>query len=134
MVLDQILEGEARDGGAALAKVSYSLEGGEWGAVADREYRRCPVAAPGGYRWCPREGEEVLLLRTGDGDLCAGVSGESLGLAPGEVEIAAWGGAIRLGKDGSVSLTSGGGASVLLRGDGAVVINGQVFAPPEAGR
>ena len=131
MVLDRVLEQEARESGAALAAVSYSLEGGDWGAVADREYRRCPIAAPGGYRWCPREGDEVLLLRTGDGDLCAGVSGESQGLAPGEVEISGCGSVIRLGKDGSVSLTGKGGGSIVIRGDGAVVINGQEFGLPE---
>lgn len=127
MTLDKLLERGSAPEGAALAQVSFSLESGEWGAVADREYRHRPVVFPGGYRWCPREGEEVLLLRAGEGELCAGVPGESRGLAPGEVEIAAWGSAIRLGKDGSVSMTGAGGGSILLRGDGAVVINGREF-------
>lgn len=130
MVLDQVLERERGESGAVLAKVSYSLEDGDWGAVADREYRRCPVAAPGGYRWRPREGEDAVILRTGDGDLCAGALAEGGGLAPGEVEIAGCGGVIRLGKDGSVSLTGGGGGSVVIRGDGVVVINGREFALP----
>lgn len=101
---------------AALAQVSYSLEGGDWGAVADREYRRQPVLSPGGYRWRPSEGQEVLLLHTVDGDLCAGTTAEVRGLAPGEVEI--------IGPAGS---------SILLRADGAVVINGTVFPTAKEG-
>jgi len=104
---------------AALAQVSYSLAEGEkgaWGAVADQEYRYRPVIAPGGYRWCPREGQEVLLLHTGDGDLCAGATTDSRGLAPGEVEIA-----------------GPAGSSILLRADGAVVINGTVIPAKKEG-
>lgn len=133
MLLERMLEREASEGGASLAQVSYSLEGGDWGAVADREYRHHPVVAPGGYRWCPKEGEEVLLVHTGDGDLCAGVSGDSQGLDPGEIEIAGpAGSAIRLGKNGSISILAGGGGSIVLRADGVVVINGQEFAAAEA--
>ena len=127
MTLDRLLARGSAGSDAALGVVSYSLAGGDWGAVADREYRHRPVVGPGGYRWCPREGQEVLLLRTGDGDLCAGVSAESRGLAPGEVEIAAGGGSVRLGQDGSVRLTSMGGGSILLGADGTVTINGQAF-------
>lgn len=101
---------------AALAQVSYSLEGGDWGAVADQEYRYRPVLSPGGYRWRPSEGQEVLLLHTGDGDLCAGTTADSRSLAPGEVEI-----------------TGPLGGSILLRADGAVVINGTVFPPAKEG-
>ena len=112
MTLDRMLE-RGEGGGASLAQVSYSLAEGSWGAVADQEYRYRPVVSPGGYRWCPREEEQVLLLHTGDGDLCAGAAAESRGLAPGEVEI-----------------TGPGGSSILLRRDGAVVINGQLFPAP----
>jgi len=111
MLLDGMFQ-KKEETAAALAQVSYSLEEGAWGAVADQEYRYRPVISPGGYRWCPREGQEVLLLHTGDGDLCAGATAESRGLAPGEVE-----------------LTGPAGGSILLRADGAVVINGQIFPP-----
>ena len=127
MTLDRLLFPETPEGGAALGVGSYSLGGGDWGAVADREYRHRPLVGPGGFRWCPREGEEVLLLRTGDGDLCAGVSFESQGLAPGEAELSAGGGTIRLGQDGSIRLTSKGGGSILLGADGTVAVNGQIF-------
>ena len=112
MTLDKIFQ-KREEAAASLAQVSYSLEEEGWGAVADQEYRHRPVIAPGGYRWCPREGQQLLLLHTGDGDLCAGAAAESRGLAPGEVEI-----------------TGPGGGSILLRRDGAVVINGQLFPAP----
>lgn len=109
MLLDGLFQSK-EEKSAALAQVSYSLEGGSWGAVADREYRYRPVLSPGGYRWCPSQGQEVLLLHTGDGELCAGTTADSRGLAPGEVQI-----------------TGPQGGSILLRADGAVVINGTVF-------
>lgn len=115
MLLDGIFQAK-EEKTAALAQVSYSLEGGSWGAVADQEYRYRPVLAPGGYRWCPSEGQEVLLLHTGDGDLCAGALAEGHDLAPGEVEI-----------------TGPLGGSILLRADGAVVINGTVFPRSKEG-
>lgn len=127
MTLDRLLARGSSGNDAALGVVSYAQTGGDWGAVADREYRRRPVVGPGGYRWCPREGQEVLLLRTGDGDLCAGVPAESRGLAPGEVELSAGGGTIRLGADGSITLTSKGGGTLLLGADGTVTVNGQPF-------
>ena len=75
MTLDKIFQ-KREEAAASLAQVSYSLEEGGWGAVADQEYRHRPVIAPGGYRWCPREGQQLLLLHTGDGDLCAGAAAE----------------------------------------------------------
>lgn len=113
MVLDGLFP-KKEEAAASLARVSYSLEEGAWGAVADQEYRHRPVVSPGGYRWCPREGDQLLMLHTGDGDLCAGVPGESRGLAPGEIEIA-----------------GPGGGCIRLRADGAVVINGRVFPAQE---
>ena len=115
MIIDGMFRGEEKNA-AALAQVSCSLEGGSWGAVADREYRYRPVLAPGGYRWRPSQGQEVLLLCTGDGELCAGATADSQDLADGEIEIAG---------------PSGG--SILLRADGAVVINGTVFPPAKEG-
>ena len=114
MLLGKLLERREEEG-SGLARVSYAGEGA-WGAVADQEYRHRPMAAPGGYSWCPRQGEEVLLLRTAGGEFCAGTAGDSRGLSPGEVRI-----------DGPA------GSYIHLRADGAVVINGQVFHAPEAG-
>ena len=51
MTLDKIFQ-KREEAAASLAQVSYSLEEGGWGAVADQEYRHRPVIAPGGYR-CP---------------------------------------------------------------------------------
>lgn len=127
MLLDRVLE-NGGGGAASLAQVSYSLPEGVWGAVSDQEYRYRPVVAPGGYRWCPREEEQVLLLHTGDGDLCAGVAGDSRGLAPGEVEIAGGGGSsIRLSADGTVTVSGPNGSSLQFRADGTVAINGTVI-------
>lgn len=131
MLIDQVFARSAAAAtGAALAQVSYALEEGGWGAVADQEYRFRPLLAPSGYRWCPREEQQVLLLHTADGDLCAGVPAETRGLAPGEVELAGPDGAvIRLSRGGLVSITSPSGASLRFAADGSVVINGTTIPP-----
>ena len=113
MFLDRIWKGKEQEG-PALALVSFAVEEGEWGAVADQEYRYRPTLTPGGYRWCPRQGEEVLLLPTAGGELCAGVTGDSQGLTPGEVRI-----------------EGPGGGYIWLRADGTVVVNGQEFPPAQ---
>ena len=125
MLLEQVFLGGG-GGSASLAEVSYS-SGGVWGAVSDQEYRHRPMVSPGGYRWCPGEEDRVLLLHTGDGDLCAGAA-DSGGLAPGEVEITGPGGsAIRLLADGVMRLSGPGGSFLELRADGSVAINGTVI-------
>ncbi len=135
MLIDQVFAkngGGAASAGAALAQVSYALEQGGWGAVADQEYRHSPLVVPGGYRWSPREDKQVLLLHTADGDLCAGVPADSQGLAPGEVELTGPGGAsIRLTKDGLIAITSPSGASIRFTADGSVIINGTTIPPME---
>lgn len=110
MLLDGLLE-RRREEESALAQVSYS-EDGQWGAVADQEYRYRPMVAPGGYAWCPSQGEEVLLLRTGAGNSAPGCRGPP-GAGPGEVRI-----------------SGPAGSYIWLKADGTVVINGQAFQPP----
>lgn len=72
--------------------------------------QRCwlPVMAPGGYRWRPGAGEQVLVLKTGaDGEsACVLARQEEPGseLKPGEVEIYAPNCSIRLTGEGRVDI------------------------------
>ena len=129
MLIDQMFH-RPEGAGAALAQVSYSLKGGGWSAVADQEYRYRPLIAPGGYHWCPQEEQQVLLLHTSDGDLCAGVPASAQALAPGEVSITGpTGSSIRLWADGTVTLTGPAGSSLHFAQDGTVTINGTTIPP-----
>lgn len=102
------------DAGADLGVVTSG--GWESGVYLGAERRWLPVLAPGGYRWRPQAGEQVLVLKTGaDGEsacILARREEQDDGLEPGEVELSSGAGTVRLRTDGSVEVT------------GTLVING----------
>lgn len=110
--------GAARvDSGRQALLGTATLEGDRAGAYADGERRDLAVFGPGGLRWRPAAGQEVLVLKTGeDGEqgCIAGALVDTGGLAPGAVALSAGDGAagIRLDQGGTVAIT------------GAVTING----------
>lgn len=75
--------------------------------VGEREYRSPETLFPYGFASLAAGGEKAVML---DG-LCAGVAGA----ADGSLE------------EGEVRLYSAGGAEILLKSSGEVVVNGQVF-------
>lgn len=84
---------------------------GDWnGVFLDGERRNLPVFAPGGYHWKPLLGQEVLVLNATDG-ACVTATHSTADLSPGEVTIAA----------------ALGGASILLKNDGTLHLNGTVM-------
>lgn len=110
--------GAARaDRGREALLGTVTLEGDRAGAYADGERRDLPVFGPGGLKWRPAAGQEVLILKTGeDGEqgCIAGTRVDGGGLAPGEVALAAeGGGAIVLDRAGTVAIR------------GTVTINGR---------
>ena len=100
--------GVEREEGARIGAVT--IAGASPAAECGGERRALMVASPGGVAWLPRVGEEALLLRCGDGEAVAGVlSAASAGLQPGEVCV-----------------FSAGGATLLLKNDGTVLLTGNV--------
>lgn len=91
--------------------------GGEASAVlADGEIRNLAAAAPGGYVWRPRGGEQVLVLKGDERCILAEIpETQTLSLEPGEVCIRSF-----------------GGAAIYLRNDGRVELVGEVFANGKA--
>ena len=76
---------------------------------ATNEHLGVPVAAPYGIAYRPAVGERSLVLPTEAGDVCIGVITEAQSeLQPGEL-----------------MLCSAGGASIVLKNDGRVLINGR---------
>lgn len=92
-----------------------TLAGSPAGVVLEGERRNLPLFGPGGYRWSPRQGETVLVVKTGREEPSALVGVQQEGdLEPGEVCLSvAQGAEIRLKPDGTIALT------------GRVTVNGQ---------
>lgn len=92
---------------------SGRVEGGEEFAVqGEARFRQPEQLFPYGFASAAAGGGQAVML---DG-YCAGISSApDTGLEEGEVR-----------------LYSAGGAEILLKNDGTVVINGQVFEPKEA--
>lgn len=75
------------------------------------EYSAVKKVAPYGIAYVAPQGEESVVMPLGGGEVCVGVvSGLSENLNPGEL-----------------MLYSLGGAKILLKNDGSVVINGRTF-------
>ncbi|MBE6957048.1 MAG: hypothetical protein E7450_06310 [Ruminococcaceae bacterium] len=85
-----------------------TAQGERTGVYAEGCQRLLPVAAPGGYRWKPKNGQQVLVMKSGvDGEAaCIVAQRESADndLNPGELELFADGCSIRLSGDGQVRL------------------------------
>lgn len=111
MLVHQFLQEPKDSGSGRVARVSFSFENA-FGAVAAGEVRSLPVAAPGGYRYRPREDEQLVLLDTQDGTVALGTMADPAALAPGEIRI-----------DGPA------GSYLRFCPDGSVVINGLVIGP-----
>ncbi|MGN1130444.1 MAG: hypothetical protein ACI4Q8_03750 [Ruminococcus sp.] len=78
---------------------------------ASSEFRNIPVLAPYGIAYVPVVGEKSIVLPTSHGDICLGVLSKGQHLQPGEL-----------------MLFSSGGASIQLKNDGNVYINGKKYA------
>lgn len=71
---------------AQLGQVTLS---GDTAVNLGGERRKLRLCAPGGILWRPREGEEVLVLKTaaGERDCVVGCPRDVDGLAPGELRL-----------------------------------------------
>ena len=89
-----------------------TIGGDSAGVYTTYEARDAVVSSPGGYTWRPRVGDGVLVMKGSAGEsFIAGCVGETnSGLAEGEVRI-----------------SSGGGAEILLKNNGDVILRGNIF-------
>ena len=98
--------------GARLRRGVVSGAGGQLLISGEQDYRAPELLFPYGFSSAAREGERAVML---DG-VCAGVS------AAPDTAL----------QQGEVRLYSAGGAQILLKNNGEVVINGQTFPPAPA--
>lgn len=74
---------------------------------ASSDFRRLPIVAPYGIAYVPPAGVDSVVMPVGSGQVCTGVVAENKGLQPGEL-----------------MLYSSGGASIVLKNDGSIYLNG----------
>lgn len=93
-----------------------TAQGGRAGVYADGYQQMLPVAAPGGYRWKPQSGQQVLVIKTGANAEAACIVAQQEtaenDLKPGEVEVFGPRCSVKLDASGQVRLS------------GAVLVNG----------
>lgn len=106
----KIVKNPPRQGeNACIAQVSYSDASG-FGVVGDSEITGALVFSPRGIAYKPCVGDHLLLTPVTGADACAGALTSTAGLAPGELR-----------------LSSSGGATIYLRQNGDIVLNGVVI-------
>ena len=91
-----------------------TLDGDPAGVELGGERRWLAVYAPGGYRWRPKTGDQVLVLKAGgerESPCVVGAAQPEENLSPGEVAITGGNSAVRLG-NGALEL------------DGRILVNG----------
>ncbi len=94
---------------AATAGSVTNSYGSEVEVEASSKHRNVPVVAPFGVVCVPPPGEQAVMVHTALGDACVGVvHSEDSPLEPGEI-----------------MLRSLGGATLVLRNDGRVYLNGK---------
>ena len=101
----RIAKGE-NDFSAESGKITLS-NGSETEADASAVTRGLDIYAPYGYAASLPVGEEILMVPSSGRGAVLGVKSNASGLQPGEIKIA-----------------SKGGANIVLKNDGSVVING----------
>lgn len=120
MWLSEKLRGKQETEGAGELGV-VSIAGDAPAVLSRGEERALPVLAPGGFRWRPRSGETVLVIKGGalgtERYLVGRVQGENETVEPGEVCIASDKASICLRADGRIELT------------GELYINGAAYVP-----
>lgn len=94
---------------ASAAEVGTATGG--MSVFTEAEKRNLPVCSPGGYAWRPKFGEDVLVIKCADGlsRVLSAVSEPQAGMESGEV------------------LIYSGGASICLKNDGRILLNGDVY-------
>lgn len=94
--------------GTAIGQVGDAVNG-RVSVSATRDYHRLPMLLPAGIVCIPTQGAPTVVMETPGGAVCAGVITQP----PDDL------------KPGELMLSSAGGATVVLKNDGRVLINGR---------
>ena len=109
---------------AAVEPGTVTIGGEAPGVLTDGERRALPVAGPGGYRWTPKAGAQVLVIKTGEGERM--VVGALDDAEPEEIRLRAGGAELCL-KNGGVTLTGNLSVAGSLTVSGTLTVAGRVI-------
>ena len=105
----EICENKKDSNKADIGDVS-SVVGDKVTVQGKQEYREIPLSLPFGIVAVPKVGSKAVVTPTESGFACSGIIPENMDLEPGEIMF-----------------YSGGGASIVLKNNGQVLINGIVY-------
>lgn len=109
----------AKTAEAAAEVGAVTIEGEKLSAYTNMEHRGIKVYSPGGYFWQPKVEEKLLIIKCGDGEMCAvGEEPENAVVEQGEVMIKSDKASIHLKKDGQIMIKG----NVFI--DGSLFVNG----------
>ncbi len=111
MWLTSFMAKNTKDRKSASAGSVTGVKGGRVEVDASLRQLNLPVVSPYGVVYVPPVGEHAVLVSTDAGDACIGV------VMKGYEDL----------KQGELMLSSAGGASIVLKNDGRVLINGKEF-------
>ncbi|MBQ2944277.1 MAG: hypothetical protein IJD93_06285 [Ruminococcus sp.] len=111
MWLTSFMAKNIREHSAASSGSVMGTKDGRLQVDATLSHHDLPLIAPFGVMYVPVTGEKAVTLETPSGEVCLGV------VAKSPKELAS----------GELMLCSKGGASIVLKNDGRVLINGKEF-------
>lgn len=118
MWLSEQLSAGKRDESGLVSGGVVTVSGEKSAVMLEAERREMKLLYPGGLIWAPMAGEEVIVLRSGDGEqYLLGGCGSGEGLGSGEKLLKGPGGSIGIGKEG---ITIAGNVEI----KGRLVVNG----------
>ncbi len=111
MWLTSFMAKNTKDKKTASAGSVTGVKGGRVEVDASLRQLNLPIVSPYGVVYVPPVGEQAVLVSTDAGDACIGVITKEYNDL----------------KQGELMLCSSGGASIVLKNDGTVLINGKEF-------
>ncbi len=105
----EICEGKVDSNKADIGPIN-GIVGNTVTVQGKQEYREIPLSLPFGFIAKPKEGTKGVVMSTENGYICSGTIPDNIKLEPGEVMLYSW-----------------GGASIILKNNGQVLINGAAY-------
>lgn len=109
MWINEYVTGRSFTPGSAATGEIRAADNGSVAVSSTRDYSALPLIAPAGIAYVPVSGSSTMVMEGSGGAVCLGV------IAPPPDDLQA----------GELMLYSSGGASIVLKNDGRVLINGR---------
>ncbi len=109
MWINEYMTGRSFGANTAFSGEIRAANHGNVAVSATRDYGAVPLIAPAGIAYVPTAGSPTMVVEGAGGAVCLGV------IAPAQAQL----------EPGELMLYSAGGASIVLKNNGKVLINGR---------